>query len=116
MQNKVALFAFNGDPMCFVHVLLNAMEMAKNDVETLIVIEGEATKLLPGLAQKGAPLHSKWEQIKKEGIIAGVCLACANKMGTRDSAVEQGLELIDDMSGHVSMYNFIKQGYEILIF
>jgi len=26
-MKKVALFAFNGELMCFVHVLLNALEM-----------------------------------------------------------------------------------------
>jgi hypothetical protein len=26
-MNKFALFVFNGDPMCFIHVLLNALDM-----------------------------------------------------------------------------------------
>ena len=28
---KAALFAFNGEPMCFVHVLLNAFDMKDKD-------------------------------------------------------------------------------------
>jgi hypothetical protein len=27
MQRKVAIFAYNGEPMCFAHVLLNALDM-----------------------------------------------------------------------------------------
>jgi hypothetical protein len=30
-MKKVALFAFNGEPMCFVHVLLNALDMKEKD-------------------------------------------------------------------------------------
>lgn len=26
-MKKVALFAFNGDSMCFIHVLLNALDL-----------------------------------------------------------------------------------------
>ncbi len=37
---KFALFVFNGDPMCFVHVLLNAFDMKEKGHESAIVIEG----------------------------------------------------------------------------
>lgn len=29
-MQKVALFVFNGDPRCFIHVLLNALELKAN--------------------------------------------------------------------------------------
>ena len=43
-MEKVALFAFKGEPMCFIHVLLNALDMSKRGYEVKIVIEGAATR------------------------------------------------------------------------
>jgi hypothetical protein len=32
-MKKAALFVFNGDPMCFIHVLLNALDMKEKGYE-----------------------------------------------------------------------------------
>ena len=64
-MEKIALFAFNGDPMCFIHVLLNALEFSERDFEIKVVIEGSATKLLPDLDTDGHPLHNLYEKVKK---------------------------------------------------
>ena len=45
-MKKFALFVFNGDPMCFIHVLLNAIDMSEKGHEAKIIIEGAATKLI----------------------------------------------------------------------
>ena len=37
MKKKVALYAFNGDPMCVVHVWLNALEMQLKDFDVKII-------------------------------------------------------------------------------
>ena len=42
-MKKFALFAYNGDFMCFIHVLLNALDMKKRGHEVKLVIEGAAT-------------------------------------------------------------------------
>ncbi len=115
-MKKVMLFVFNGDPMCFVHVLLNAQDMAAKGYQAGIVIEGAAAKLLPELRQKANPLHPLWEKVRGAGLIAGVCKACATKMGTLDSAAEQGLELLGDMAGHPSMAAYLDKGFEIISF
>ena len=39
-MKKVVLVAFNGETMCFAHVLLNAMDMYKNGMDVKVVIEG----------------------------------------------------------------------------
>ncbi len=116
-MNKTALFVFNGDPLCFIHVLLNALDMHdKNGFEIKVVIEGAAVKLLPELAKEKSPLHRLWKQAVEKGLIHGVCKACSNKMGTLDDAVKQNLALLDDMSGHPSVSGYKKQGYEIIVF
>ncbi len=45
-MKKMALFVFNGDPMCFIHVLLNALDMNEKGYEAKIIVEGAATKLI----------------------------------------------------------------------
>ena len=32
-MKKIALFVFNGDPMCFIHVLLNALDMKQKEYD-----------------------------------------------------------------------------------
>ena len=115
-MKKVALFVFNGDPMCFIHVLLNALDMDSKGYEAKVVIEGAATKLIHDLAKTDNPLHTLWEKTKTAGLIAGVCKACAGKMETLEAARDQGLELLADMNGHPSMSGYIQDGFEVISF
>ena len=115
-MKKIALFVFNGDPMCFIHVLLNALDLDSKGYTAKVVIEGAATKLLPELVKKDNPLHTLWEKAKTAGIIAGVCKACAGKMGTLEAAKEQNLELLADMNGHPSMSGYLQEGFEVISF
>jgi hypothetical protein len=113
---KVALFVFNGDPMCFVHVLLNALELKQKGEEPRIVVEGAATKLIPSLAEPANPLHGLWNKVKEAGLVDGACRACSEKMGTRKAAEEQSLVLLDDMNGHPGIAGYRKAGWEIITF
>jgi len=116
MQKKMALFAFNGEPMCFVHVLLNALDMQTRGYDVALIIEGSATKLIQTLAEPDAPFADLYRQVKDAGLIRAVCQACASKMGTLDAAKEQGLPLNKEMSGHPSMGAYIEHGYQIVTF
>ena len=115
-MQKVALFVFNGDPMCFIHVLLNALDMNERGTESHIVIEGAATKLIPDLAKVDNPLHTLWEKTKSQGLVAGACKACAQKMGVLEAAWQQNLTLLDEMNGHPSMGGWREAGYEVITF
>jgi hypothetical protein len=37
MDKRVVLVAFNGEPMCFVHVLLNALDMEEAGYEVKVL-------------------------------------------------------------------------------
>jgi hypothetical protein len=115
-MEKVALFAFNGDPVCFVHVLLNALDMKAKGHEVCVVMEGAATQLVPALAQIGHPLHGPYTRVKEAGLIDCVCRACSMKMGVLAEVEAEGLPIGDDMSGHPSMARYMDRGYKILIF
>jgi hypothetical protein len=49
-------------------------------------------------------------------LVAGVCKACSNKLGTLEAAKEQGLFILDDMSGHPSIAVYQDKGYQIITF
>jgi len=114
MNKKFALFAFNGDPMCFVHVLLNALDMHSKKYTVKVIIEGSATKLVKDLADPDKPFASLYHKVKGLGLIDCICKACAKKMGCLDAAIEQNLRLGEDMSGHPGMTKYIDDGFTII--
>jgi hypothetical protein len=115
-MKKMVLFVFNGDPMCFIHVLLNALDMQTRGDEGRIVVEGAATRLIGELAKPDHALHTLWEKVKQAGLVDGVCKACSQKMGTLQAAQDQGLTLLDEMNGHPSMARYRQEGYELVTF
>jgi len=115
-MTRYALFVFNGDPMCFIHVLLNALEMHAKGDDARIILEGASVKLVPELVKSGNPLQALWQKSREAGLVEGVCKACSSKLGTLDAAREQGLTLLDEMSGHPALSTYRANGYEIITF
>jgi hypothetical protein len=115
-MKKVVLVAFNGEFMCFVHVLLNALDMKERGHEVKIVIEGAATKVVPELSVEGNPLRGFYQKVKDLGLIDAVCKACSTKMNVLAEVEAEGLPLADEMSGHPSLARYIEEGYEVITF
>jgi hypothetical protein len=115
-MRKIVLFAFNGDFMCFIHVLLNALDLNKKGYAVKIVIEGASTKLIPKMKKKGSPMHVLYQKAKDLGLFDGVCRACSNKMGTLKAAETEGFKPLDDMNGHPGMAGYMKKGCEVITF
>jgi hypothetical protein len=113
---KTALFAFNGELMCFVHVLLNALDMHERGQEAAVVFEGSATALVPELAKSDNPFHQLYVQAKDTGLIAGACKACSSKMGVLEAVKSEGLAMLDAMKGHPSMAGWMERGYTVITF
>ncbi|MCW5202004.1 DsrE family protein [Desulfobulbus sp. US1] len=113
-MQKTIIFSFQGNPMCFIHVLLNGLNMAEQGMEGKIVLEGEAVKLVPEMAKSDHFLHKLYTKAKEEGLILGACRACSNKMGVAEAVTAEGLPLIGEMAGHPAMAEYIKEGYTII--
>jgi hypothetical protein len=113
---KVALVAFQGEIMCFAHVLLNALDLKQRGAEARIIVEGLATKLLQDLNHPENPFHPLYLKTRETGLIEGVCRACATKTGSLAEAQAQGLPLLDDMSGHPSLGRYLEAGFTVLTF
>jgi len=117
MENqKNVIFAFRGDPMCFIHVLLNGIDLHERGREGLIIIEGEAVTLVPQMAKPDHFLFPLFQKAKKLGLLHGACKACAIKLKVDKQVEKEGIPLIDGMSGHPSMGSFIEKGYQVITF
>jgi hypothetical protein len=115
-MNKTVFFAYRGDAMCFVHVLLNSLDMASRGMDGRIVIEGDAVRLIPEMAKPGHFLNQLYNKVREQNLLIGACRACSNKLGVAGEVEELGIELIGDMAGHPAMADYLEQGYTILTF
>ncbi len=115
-MNKVALVVFNGELMCFTHVMLYAKEFADKGSEVKIVLEGAATKLPGQLCKPDTPFHEMYEATKKQGLIGSVCKACSINMGAIEEVEKEKLPVNGELSGHPSLAKLVEQGYQIITF
>jgi hypothetical protein len=115
-KEKTVLFAFRGDPMCFIHVLLNGIDLYERGQEGLIVIEGEAVNLVSEMSQPGHFLFTLYQKAKDLGLFHGACKACATKLKAAEAIEKAGIPLIGEMSGHPSMGEFLSKGYDVITF
>ncbi len=67
MMEKYALFAFNGEARCFIHVLLNGLDLAARGHEVKIVIEGAACRLVPELGETVNPFYQHYSKARDKG-------------------------------------------------
>ncbi|WP_027186258.1 DsrE family protein [Desulfovibrio inopinatus] len=115
-MQKMALFAFRGEMGCFIHVMLNAIDMKEKGFEVVVVLEGESVKLVGELAKDTNPMHKLFEKTKSLGIFAGACKACSHNFGVLDVVKKEGFTILEEMNGHPSIARFIESGYTILTF
>jgi hypothetical protein len=115
-MDKFALFAFNGDPMCFIHVILNALDLNEKGYEAKVIIEGSATKLAKEFENQSNPFYKQYQKLGNAGLIDCFCKTCSNKMGSLSEVEKLGFPLCAEMSGHPSMEKYIKKGYTIITF
>ena len=115
-MEKMALFAFNGDLLCFVHVLLNAIDLNEKGQDVKIIVEGPATRLIPQIAKEENPMSSLYRKARELKLFHGACRACSSKMKVAEALESEGLPFLDEMAGHPSMARYTKDGYRVIVF
>lgn len=113
-MTKVVFFAFSGEPVCFMHAILNALDLEEQGMWGEIVFEGKSTDLIPLISKPDHYIYPLFEQAKERGMFYGACHSCANKMKVAEFFEKENIPLIGDMSGHPPMSDFIRQGYTII--
>jgi hypothetical protein len=114
VNRRVVLVAFHGEPTCFVHGLLNALDMKDRGYEVRVVIEGAATALVKDLNDASKPFAELYRKVREEDLIDCVCQACSAKMGVLDEARSQGLPICGEMNGHPSLARYLDEGYQVI--
>ena len=71
MEKNYVLFAFNGDPICFVHVMLNAFDLQERGFGVKVVLEGSAVTVVRELNRPDAPFAGLWKKFRESGLIDG---------------------------------------------
>lgn len=116
MADKTLFFAFRGDPLCFIHVLLNAIDLHEHGRQGAIVIEGEAVKLVPEMSRSDHFLNSLYRKARELGLIVAVCKACSAKMGVTEAVEKEELPLVSHIGGHPAMAHYLNDGWQIITF
>lgn len=113
-MHKVVLYAIQDEVPCFVHVMLNALDMHARGWDVRVVVEGQAIKAVPVVAGTGHTMRPLFEKARDAGLFAGACKACASIQRVAEEVQATGLELIGDMSGHPAMGDWIERGYTVI--
>lgn len=110
-MKKIVFFAFNGEKMCFMHLLLNAVDMHKKGMKVKIVMEGKAVKLIKELEESNNKMYKKARELN---LFDSICKACSAQMGVLEYNEKTGIPMSGELNGHPPMYPYINEGYEII--
>ncbi len=113
-MKKVVIFAFQGNPTCFVHVLKNAWDMNEKGMEVEVVIEGEAVKIIKEVEETDHKLNALYLKVKEKGLITAICKNCSAAMGVLEFNSTVGIPVVGSMSGHPPMAPYIEKGYHVI--
>ncbi len=116
VNGKIAIVLMGGlDMPCrLVHAFIWALDMTARGGLVRMVFEGESPHWLLELPDPAHGRHRLYRKVKELGLIDGVCKACAVQAQAVEAAAEEGLRLVYDASGHVSLMSYVEDGYRIL--
>lgn len=110
-MEKILFYGMTGEKMCFQHILMNALDLSASGKEVKIIFEGASVKLVSLFEEERNPLYTK---AKNAGMLAGLCLACSKVLGVYEENLKSGLTMLEDMSGHAGMKQYIDDGYHVI--
>ena len=110
-MKKIAFFAFKGEKMCFMHVLINAIDLHEKGMNAKIIVEGEAVKLIKVLEEEKNKMYFKAKELE---LFDCICKACSYQMGVLEYNEKPGIPLKGNANGHPAMLDYLEDGYEII--
>lgn len=116
MNEKIAFVLMGGlDMPCrMAHTFLWALDVVARGGEAKIIFEGEAPHWLLELPDPSHGRHKLYRKVRDMGLIDAVCKACAVQAQAVEAAAEEGLRLVFNASGHVSLVPYVEEGYQIV--
>ena len=110
-MKKILFYGMTGEKSCFLHLLMNAVQLYEGGAEVKVIFEGASVKLAAPLTKDQNPVFMR---AKNADLLAGICLACSKIMGVYEENAALGLPMLNDMSGHAGMKPYVDQGYEVI--
>ncbi len=110
-MKKIAIFPFRGEKMCFMHVLINALDCHEKGMDVKIIVEGEAVKLIKVLEEEKNKMYLKTKEL---GLFDCICKACSQQMGVLEYNEKTGIPLKGNAYGHPAMHDCLEEGFEII--
>lgn len=116
MSGSIAFVLMGGlDMACRMnHALIWALDATTRGYDVRIVFEGQSPQWLLELPDPAHGRHRLYRKVKEMGLIDAVCKACAVQAQAVEAATEEGLRLVYDASGHVSLTPYVHDGYQIV--
>ncbi len=114
MAKRFAVMAFRGQRSCFLHALLNVVDLKKRGTDVIMILEGESPALLKEITKPEDPLHRLYQEARDR--IIAVCLACSKMVGALDVAKKEELPISSALDGHVQLSEYLEAGYEFITF
>lgn len=111
----ILLFAGTDVPCRLQHAILFARDAVQRGLEARIVFEGQSPQWLVPFAAGEHKLRPLFETARSEGLIDGVCKACAAANGALDAAEQLALPLLANAFGHVSLAGYVVDGFETVV-
>ncbi len=111
IMKKILFYGMTGEKMCFLHIILNALDLYAGGAEVKIIFEGASVRLVSVFEQEKNPLYLK---AKEKGLFAGVCMVCSKTLNVYEANLTSGLSMLSDMSGHAGMRSYIENGYRVV--
>ncbi len=97
-----------------VNGLAAAHEFKESGDKVQVIFDGTGTRWPGVLAQPDHVASGLYRELREQ--VAGVCSFCATAFGAKDSAISNGLALIDEVKGHPSFKQLLAEGYQIFTF
>ncbi len=106
-MRKFVVYAFNGDPNCFLHVLLTVLDMYEKGNDVRLVIEGSAVRLTERPEEHGALFADLYNRVQELGLVDRVHLTCFAGVNTGGGVT---------VRGEPTMTDYMRDGYEVITF
>jgi hypothetical protein len=116
MNERIAFVLMGGRdmPCRLVHSFLWSLDIVGRGGDAKIVFEGESPVWFLELPDPEHGRHRLYEKVKEMGLIDAVCKACAVQAQAVEAVAEEGLPLVYNASGHVSLAPYAAEGHQIV--
>jgi hypothetical protein len=101
-------------PCRLAHAFIWALDITSRGGEARIVLEGESPRWLLELPDPAHSRHGLYRKVKEARLLDAVCKACAIQARALEAAAEEGLRLVSDASGHISLAPYLEAGFRII--